>query len=76
MPSRGIGSVTLRKFEEEAVRTSSSLWETLETFIKKPEEYLHLKISQSSSKSSIGEFVNMIQREKTSMPVKFVRVIF
>ena len=62
-PSRGIGSVTLRKFEEEAIRTGSSLWETIEGFVKNSEDYFHLKISQKV-KSSIGEFVNMIQEGK------------
>ena len=58
-PSRGIGATTLRKIEEESIRTGVSLWETLERLISHSEDFCHLRIG-AKVKSGISEFVNLI----------------
>jgi DNA helicase-2/ATP-dependent DNA helicase PcrA len=62
-PTRGIGAVTLRKIEEEAIRTSSSLWETVSQYVANPEKYKHLSFS-ARVRSSFVEFVTLINELK------------
>lgn len=62
-PARGIGVRTLRKIEDEAVKRDQSLWEFLELLINEPEEFKHLRLS-AKVKSSLGEFVNLLQEGK------------
>jgi DNA helicase-2/ATP-dependent DNA helicase PcrA len=62
-PSRGVGAMTLRKLEEESIRTGGSLWETLERIVEHPEECSHLKIG-AKVKSGMREFVNLIHEGK------------
>lgn len=60
VPVRGVGAVTLRKIEDEALRLNLSLWEMLERFIDKPLDYPNVKVS-GKVLNSLSQFVNLIQ---------------
>ncbi len=62
-PPRGIGAVTLRKIEEEAVRTSSSLWETVSIIVENSQNYEHVGLS-FRVKASLSEFVSLVNEVK------------
>lgn len=59
VPARGIGATSLRKIEEEAVRSNLSLWELLEDYVHNTEKYNHIKLSAKvrSALSQLAELV-------------------
>ncbi|MBK23660.1 MAG: ATP-dependent DNA helicase PcrA [Halobacteriovorax sp.] len=63
VPARGIGATTLRKFEEESVKNSQSLLETLRDVVNAPEDFKHIRMS-AKVKSSINHFVSLIDELK------------
>jgi len=63
VPARGIGATTLRKFEEESVKNSQSLLETLRDVVNAPENFKHIRMS-AKVKSSINHFVSLIDELK------------
>jgi DNA helicase-2/ATP-dependent DNA helicase PcrA len=63
VPTRGIGTVSLRKIEFEAVQTQNSLWEIIEKIVENPAEYKHLKLS-AKVRSALGGLVNLIQESR------------
>jgi DNA helicase-2/ATP-dependent DNA helicase PcrA len=63
VPARGIGTVSLRKIEFEAVQLQSTLWETIERIVENPNEYKQLKLS-AKLRSALGGLVNLIQEVK------------
>lgn len=65
VPARGIGATSLRKMEEEAIKTDCSLWEILEKIVDNSEEYKHIKLT-SRVKSSLAHFVQIIQDAKVA----------
>lgn len=65
VPARGIGATTLRKIEDEAVKSDSSLWEVVERIVEKPEEFKHIRLT-TRVKSSLSHFVTMIHDSKVA----------
>ncbi|WP_419173272.1 ATP-dependent helicase [Halobacteriovorax sp.] len=63
VPTRGIGATTLRKIEEEAIKTDSSLWEVVNRIVDNPEDFKHIRLS-SRVKSSMSQFVHLITEAK------------
>ncbi len=63
VPARGIGATTLRKFEEESIKNSQSLLETLRDIVNSPEDFKHIRMS-AKVKSSINQFVSLIDELK------------
>ncbi len=63
VPTRGLGATSLRKLEQEAIRTNLSLWEIIEEIVNKPEKYSELKFSPKI-KSSLSNFVYLITEAK------------
>jgi DNA helicase-2/ATP-dependent DNA helicase PcrA len=59
-PARGIGATSLRKLEDEAIAMNLSLFELMEEYFKRPEEFKHLSLS-SKAQSSLRSFINLIQ---------------
>ncbi|RLA65270.1 MAG: ATP-dependent DNA helicase PcrA [Epsilonproteobacteria bacterium] len=80
VPARGIGAISLRKLEDEAIKMSSSLWETLKDIVDNLEKYSHLRLS-AKIKSALGELVNVIsevkvlEKEKTSPVFIFEKLL-
>jgi DNA helicase-2/ATP-dependent DNA helicase PcrA len=80
VPARGIGAITLRKLEDEAVKMSVSLWEALKDMVDNPEKYPHVKLS-AKIKSALREFVTIIseakvlEKEKTSPVFIFEKLL-
>lgn len=66
LPTRGIGTVTLRKLEVQAVQENLSLYELLREIEQNPGHYSHLKLS-GKIKSSISSFVYLIEECKHHM---------
>jgi DNA helicase-2/ATP-dependent DNA helicase PcrA len=64
-PSRGIGAVTLRKLEDEAIRTNVSLLSLIQDIVENSEKYKHIRLG-AKVKSSLKEFAFLIA-EVTSM---------
>lgn len=60
VPARGIGTTSLRKIEDEAVRLDISLFEVVEKITNQPFEYKHVGLS-SKVMSSLSVLVNIIQ---------------
>ncbi len=65
VPTRGIGATTLRKIEEEAIKTDSTLWEVVNRIIDNPEDFKHIRLS-SRVKSSLSGFVNLLTEAKVA----------
>ena len=59
-PARGVGTTSLRKLEDEAVRLQLSLFELLEKISEMPSEFKHLSLS-GKVQSSLNQFVHLIQ---------------
>jgi DNA helicase II / ATP-dependent DNA helicase PcrA len=59
VPARGIGAVSLRKLENEAVKNDLSLLEMIENIIDHADSYAYLKLSRKV-KSSLSELVTLI----------------
>ncbi len=62
-PARGIGAVTLRKIETEAIKLGLSLYEMMVKIQTNLEEYKHLRLS-AKVKAAIKEFVSTIEEVK------------
>jgi len=60
VPVRGIGATSLRKLEEEAIRSNQSLWEALESLVSDFSAFSHIRLS-AKVKSSLTSFVSFIQ---------------
>ncbi len=60
VPARGIGTTTLRKLENEAIKNNQSLLETLKQMVAAPEEFKHIRIT-TKVKSAINHFVSLIE---------------
>jgi DNA helicase-2/ATP-dependent DNA helicase PcrA len=72
IPTRGIGATTLRKLEDEAIKSNCSLWDVLEDIVSSPAKYKHIRIS-AKVKSGLREFVSLLQEtmmleEKKELP--------
>jgi DNA helicase-2/ATP-dependent DNA helicase PcrA len=59
-PARGIGTTSLRKLEDEAIRLNLSLFELVENFVERPENYQHVSLS-GKVQSSLKSLVHLIQ---------------
>lgn len=59
-PARGVGAMSLRKLEDEAVRLQLSLFELVEKMVEAPTEFKHLSLSGKVS-SSLSQLVQLIQ---------------
>lgn len=59
VPARGIGATSLRKIEEEAVRSNLSLWELIEDYVRFNEKYDHIKLS-AKVRSALSQLVELI----------------
>jgi DNA helicase-2/ATP-dependent DNA helicase PcrA len=59
-PARGVGAMSLRKLEDEAVRLQLSLFELVERMVEAPSEFKHLTLSGKVS-SSLSQLVQLIQ---------------
>jgi len=62
-PVRGIGTRTLRKIEDEALKNDLSLWEMIEKVVLSPDEYKYLKLT-AKVKAGISNFVSLVQEVK------------
>tara|TARA_R110000868_G_scaffold142387_3_gene359719 strand:- start:9519 stop:11756 length:2238 start_codon:yes stop_codon:yes gene_type:complete len=60
VPVRGIGATSLRRLEDEAVRSGKSLWEALETLVIDFSAFSHIRIT-AKVKSSLTTFVSFVQ---------------
>lgn len=69
VPARGIGATSLRKLEEEAIRSDCSLWEIVGHVVDNPTEYKHIKLS-AKIKTSLGEFANLMHELKLQEEAK------
>jgi len=58
-PARGVGTTSLRKLEDEAVRLQVSLFEIIEKIVEKPSEFKHLSLS-GKVMSALSQFVQLI----------------
>lgn len=63
VPARGIGATSLRKIEEEAIRSNLSLWELLEDFVGHSHKYDHIKLS-AKVRSALSQLVELILEVK------------
>ena len=63
VPVRGIGARTLRKIEDEAVKSDISLWEMVERIVINPDDYKYLKL-MSKVKSGLTSLVSLFQEVK------------
>lgn len=59
VPARGIGATSLRKIEEEAIRSNLSLWELIEDYVRFNERYDHIKLS-AKVRSALSQLVELI----------------
>ncbi|MBF0311850.1 MAG: UvrD-helicase domain-containing protein [Oligoflexia bacterium] len=65
-PLRGIGAVSLKKFEDEANTRNSSLWHILEHYLAHGDSQFSQKITLSSKgKDSLGKFIILIKSLQT-----------
>lgn len=62
-PARGIGAVSLRKLETEAIKNQLSLYELIKDVVNQKDHYSHLKVS-SKVFSALSEFVELIESVK------------
>lgn len=63
LPTRGIGTVTLRKLEVQAIQENLSLYELLREIDQNPSHYSSLRLSKKI-KSSLSSFVYLIEECK------------
>jgi DNA helicase-2/ATP-dependent DNA helicase PcrA len=59
-PARGVGTTSLRKLEDEAVRLQLSLFELIEKIVECPGEFKHLSLS-GKVQSAIHQLVHLVQ---------------
>jgi DNA helicase-2/ATP-dependent DNA helicase PcrA len=62
-PARGVGTTSLRKLEDEAVRLGLSLFELLEKIVDNTSEFKHLSLS-GKVLSSVFQLVQLIQESQ------------
>ena len=80
IPARGIGATSLRKIEQEALKTDSSLWEAVENISELSENYAHLRLS-AKIKSSLGQLshiineVKVLDKEKIKPSILFEKIL-
>jgi DNA helicase II / ATP-dependent DNA helicase PcrA len=60
VPARGVGATSLRKIEEEAIRTNVSLMEVLEILVDDPGSFSSIRLS-AKVRSSLRLFVEIIR---------------
>lgn len=60
VPTRGIGTTSLRKIEDEAVRLNISLFEVVERIVAAPLDYKHVGLT-AKVMSALGGLVSLIQ---------------
>ncbi len=65
VPTRGIGATTIRKVEEEAIKTESTLWEVINSIVDNPEEYKHIRLT-TRVKNSLAHFVQIINDARSA----------
>jgi DNA helicase-2/ATP-dependent DNA helicase PcrA len=58
-PARGVGTTSLRKLEDEAVRLGMSLFELIEKITEEPSEFKHLSLS-GKVQSALNQLVSLI----------------
>jgi DNA helicase-2/ATP-dependent DNA helicase PcrA len=58
-PARGVGTTSLRKLEDEAVRLQVSLFEIIEKIVEKPQEFKHLSLS-GKVMSALSQLVQLL----------------
>ncbi|MFL5786216.1 MAG: ATP-dependent helicase [Bacteriovoracaceae bacterium] len=58
-PARGVGTTSLRKLEDEAVRLGMSLFELIEKITEEPSEFKHLGLS-GKVQSALNQLVSLI----------------
>jgi len=80
VPARGIGATTLRKLEDESLRTQASLWETVDSIVNNPEEYSHIKLSTKikSALSGLATLINevkVLEQEKVAPSSLFEKIL-
>jgi DNA helicase-2/ATP-dependent DNA helicase PcrA len=63
VPSRGVGTTSLRKLEEEAISLSISLSELVERGVADHANFAHLKLG-AKIKSALSQFVSLIQEAR------------
>lgn len=63
VPVRGIGAITLRKIEDEAVKNDCSLWEMINLIVDESDTYKFLKLSKKV-KNGLRNFVGLIHEAK------------
>ncbi len=62
-PVRGIGAITLRKIEDEAIKNDASLWEMINFIVDDSEKYKFLRLSKKV-KNGLRDFVGLIHEAK------------
>jgi DNA helicase II / ATP-dependent DNA helicase PcrA len=69
-PARGIGTTTLRKLEDEAIRLNLSLYEVVDHMIQHPQDFKHISLSTkvASSLRSLVHLINEVQVLETTTP--------
>jgi DNA helicase-2/ATP-dependent DNA helicase PcrA len=80
VPARGIGATSLRKLEDESLRTQASLWETVDSIVNNPEEYAHIKLSAKikSALSGLATLINevkVLEQEKIAPSSLFEKLL-
>lgn len=80
VPARGIGATSLRKIEQEALKTDSSLWESVENISNFAENYTHLRLSAKikSSLSQLSHIINevkLLDKEKIKPSILFEKIL-
>ncbi|MCB9060312.1 MAG: UvrD-helicase domain-containing protein [Halobacteriovoraceae bacterium] len=59
VPARGIGTTTLRKIEEEAIKSNSTLWEIISSLCENSQDFSHIRLS-AKVKSALSNFSSLI----------------
>lgn len=59
-PARGVGTTSLRKLEDEAVRLQLSLYELIERISENPSDFRHLSLS-GKVQSALNQMVHLVQ---------------
>lgn len=63
VPVRGIGAITLRKIEDEAVKSDLSLWEMINKIVDNQDDYKFLRLS-TKVKNGLRAFTGLIHEAK------------
>lgn len=60
VPTRGVGATSLKRLEDEAIRTNKSLWEALVGLTDDFASFSHIRLT-AKVKSSLSQFVSFVQ---------------